>query len=185
MPAPSSSSASCVRPFTVAAVPTGMNTGVSIVPCGVANRPRRAPPASVFATSNEKFTSSVYQEKIKAHPTPITTKTAHTVSAVDSRKSKGTGKELRPEAPSPLAEINLTMFDGDHKLECRVCCRKADDLHVFQSCFASRGEHVIFRNVFPPLGIDNPERGSALQRFRELRHLRKLLLRSGRKKNPF
>src|SRR5258708_16410050 len=176
MPAPSSSSASCVRPFTVAAVPTGMNTGVSIVPCGVANRPRRAPPASVFATSNEKFTPRVYQEKMKVQPTRITTKTAHTVSVVDSRKSKGTGKELRPEAPSPLTEINLATFDGNHKLERRVCFREADDFHILQSCFAPRGEYVFFRNVFPPLGINNPERSRGLQRFRELRHLRKLLL---------
>src|SRR5258708_16273110 len=128
MPAPSSSSASCVRPFTVAAVPTGMKAGVSIVPCGVAKRPRRAPPASVFATWNEKFTPSVYQDKMKPHPARITTKTAHTVSVVDSRKSKGTGKELRREAPSPLAEINLAAFDGNPKLGRRVCCREADDL---------------------------------------------------------
>ena len=39
MPAPSSSSASCVRPLTVAAVPTGMKTGVSITPCGVVKSP--------------------------------------------------------------------------------------------------------------------------------------------------
>src|SRR5258708_28407904 len=152
---------------------------------GVGNSTRRATPGSVFAPSNEKFTSSVHQEKIKAHPTPITTKTAHTVSAVDTRKSKGTGKELRPEAPSPLAEINLAAFDGNHKLERRVCCREADDFHILQSCFAPRGEYVFFRNVFPPLGINNPERSSALQRFRQLRHLRKLLLRISRKKNPF
>ena len=30
--------------FTVAAVPTGMNTGVSISPCGVSRRPPRAAP---------------------------------------------------------------------------------------------------------------------------------------------
>src|SRR5260370_18552048 len=165
MPTPSSSSASCVRPFTVAAVPTGMNTGVSIVPCAVANRPRRAAPASVFATSNDKFTPSVYQEKRKAHPARITTKTADTVSAVDSRKSKGTGKKLRPEAPSPLAEINLATFDGDYKLEGRVRCREADNLHVLQSCFAPVGEHIVFRNIFPPLGIDNPYRSTPLHLF--------------------
>src|SRR5271170_2376832 len=42
----------CVWPFTVAAVPTGMNAGVSITPCGVVSRPRRAPVGSVASTSN-------------------------------------------------------------------------------------------------------------------------------------
>jgi hypothetical protein len=43
------------------------------VPCGVVRRPRRAPVGSVFATSKEKFTLSVYQEKMKAQPTRQTT----------------------------------------------------------------------------------------------------------------
>jgi hypothetical protein len=55
--------------LTEAAVPTGMNTGVSTGPCGVVRRPRRAPVASVAVTSNEKLTLRVYQEKINAHPT--------------------------------------------------------------------------------------------------------------------
>src|SRR5712692_9600206 len=38
-------------PFTAAAVPTGMNTGVSITPWGVIKRPRRAPLGSVWRTS--------------------------------------------------------------------------------------------------------------------------------------
>src|SRR6266849_8472930 len=50
--APSSSSCCWVRPLTLPAVPTGMNAGVSIVPCGVCRRPRRAPLGSVFNTSN-------------------------------------------------------------------------------------------------------------------------------------
>ena len=41
-------------PFTVAAVPTGMNAGVSIMPCGVVMRPSRAPVGSVARTSKEK-----------------------------------------------------------------------------------------------------------------------------------
>src|SRR5258708_40330536 len=138
---------------------------------GVGNSTRRATPGSVFAPSNEKFTSSVYQEKIKAPPTPITTKTAHTVSAVDTRKSKGTGKELRPEAPSPLAEINLAAFDGNHKLERRVCCREADDFHILQSCFAPRGEYVFFRNFFPPLGVHHPDASVPRQRFGRIEHV--------------
>src|SRR4051812_49033446 len=40
--APSAWSSSGEQHFTVAWVPTGMNTGVSIAPCGVATRPRRA-----------------------------------------------------------------------------------------------------------------------------------------------
>ena len=69
--APNSSSASCVNALTVAAVPTGMNAGVSITPCGVLSLPRRADVvASVFSISNEKLTLPVYQEKIHAHPTP-------------------------------------------------------------------------------------------------------------------
>src|ERR1700676_4986368 len=80
--APSSSSASCVSALTEAAVPTGMNTGVAIAPCGVVSRPTRAPPGSVFATSNEKFTHGVYQEKIKAHPARHTTYAAQTENAM-------------------------------------------------------------------------------------------------------
>src|SRR5271163_1593290 len=62
MPVPSSSRASWVRPLTVACVPTGMNTGVSNAPWGVVKRPRRAPDAQFLDTSNEKSTSTVYQE---------------------------------------------------------------------------------------------------------------------------
>ena len=42
-------------PFTVAAVPTGMNAGVSITPCGVVSRPSRAPVGSVARISKRKF----------------------------------------------------------------------------------------------------------------------------------
>src|SRR5215470_5882946 len=85
--APSSSSASLRRLFTVAWVPTGMNTGVSIAPCGVLRRARRAPVASVRKTSNEKFTPPVYQqqshqEKIQARPILHTTKTPQTASTM-------------------------------------------------------------------------------------------------------
>ena len=41
-----------VRLLTVACVPTGMNCGVSIVPCGVVNLPRRASPLVVSRTLN-------------------------------------------------------------------------------------------------------------------------------------
>ena len=37
---------SCGTPLTDATVPTGINTGVSISPCGVISRPRRALPAT-------------------------------------------------------------------------------------------------------------------------------------------
>src|SRR5882724_12356714 len=45
---PISSRRSCGMPFTVAKVPTGMKTGVSMVPCGVASWPRRAGPVVVW-----------------------------------------------------------------------------------------------------------------------------------------
>jgi uncharacterized spore protein YtfJ len=74
MEAPSSSNASCVNALTVAAVPTGMNAGVSITPCGVLSLPRRADDdVSFFSISNEKLTERVYQEKIQALPTRKTT----------------------------------------------------------------------------------------------------------------
>src|SRR5882762_4771909 len=95
--APSSSRTSWVRPLTVAWVPTGMNTGVSIGPRGVVKRPQRAPVASVFASSNEKFIfdetpesrtgknacpTSVYQEKTNAQPTRQATNAAQTPKAI-------------------------------------------------------------------------------------------------------
>jgi hypothetical protein len=43
----------------VAAVPTGKNAGVSIMPCGVFSLPRRAVVGSVFSISNEKLTRQV------------------------------------------------------------------------------------------------------------------------------
>ena len=67
------SSASCVSAFTVAAVPTGMNTGVSNTPCGVVRRPRLAPVGSLCKSSKEKLTASVYQEKMNAIPVRRTT----------------------------------------------------------------------------------------------------------------
>ena len=51
MPAPATRSSSPLRAFTVAWVPTGMNTGVGIEPCGVCSTPARAPP-SVAISSN-------------------------------------------------------------------------------------------------------------------------------------
>ena len=72
--APSSSRASWVSALTEACVPTGMKKGVSTVPCGVVRRPRRAPDGSVFATSNEKFTLKVYQEKAHAMVVPSNVK---------------------------------------------------------------------------------------------------------------
>src|SRR6516162_6740408 len=80
--APNSSSASLRRPFTAVCVPTGMNTGVSMTPCGVVRRLRRAPVASVFRTAKEKFTHRVYQEKIQAMPILQATYTAQTESTM-------------------------------------------------------------------------------------------------------
>src|ERR1700761_3700780 len=98
MRAPSCSSTSCVNPFTVAAVPTGMNAGVSNAPCGVENLPRRAPVGSVWVTSNAKLTLEVYQHPkhdpkawrglfapqpvIKAQPTFTTTYAAQIEKAM-------------------------------------------------------------------------------------------------------
>src|SRR5258708_24622174 len=45
MQAPVAATASGVIALTVAAVPTGMNAGVSMTPCAVVNRPRRAAPS--------------------------------------------------------------------------------------------------------------------------------------------
>src|SRR4051812_41566361 len=55
---PSCLSCSVVRLFTDASVPTGMKTGVSIVPWGVVTRPRRAAP-SVWSNSNVNRDSSL------------------------------------------------------------------------------------------------------------------------------
>src|SRR5215469_1496265 len=52
--APRASRSCCVCVLTVAAVPTGMNAGVSMTPCGVVRRPRRAPVGSVARTSKRK-----------------------------------------------------------------------------------------------------------------------------------
>src|SRR5689334_1101219 len=43
--APASRTISGVSPLTVACVPTGMNTGVRTLPCGVWNAPARAAPS--------------------------------------------------------------------------------------------------------------------------------------------
>ena len=51
------------EPLHVAAVPTGINAGVSITPCGVVRRPRRAPVGSVFRTSNGIPSGELYQER--------------------------------------------------------------------------------------------------------------------------
>src|SRR5271156_1551868 len=80
--APISSSASLRRPFTVACVPTGIKNGVCTAPCGVLKTPRRAPVGSVFVTSNERLTSSVYQG----------------VSGEDKRPSHAANDERRPQA---------------------------------------------------------------------------------------
>src|SRR2546422_597657 len=67
----------------VAAVPTGMKTGVSITPCGVVRRPRRAPLGSVFRTSKRKLIPNSVaaragipeqQLQIAAQPTTISRK---------------------------------------------------------------------------------------------------------------
>ena len=66
MDAPVSSTSRGVMAFTVAWVPTGMYTGVSISPWGVWRRPRRAPVClSTCRTSNLKcsFISLSYSNK--------------------------------------------------------------------------------------------------------------------------
>src|ERR1700722_16242004 len=52
--APFTSRISCGTAFTVAAVPTGINTGVSTTPCGSVIRPRRPPPSLVRSIANPK-----------------------------------------------------------------------------------------------------------------------------------
>ena len=51
--APISRRSRCSTAFTAPAVPTGMNTGVSAMPCGVSSRPARARPSRA-STVNEK-----------------------------------------------------------------------------------------------------------------------------------
>lgn len=80
--APRSSSASCVMALTVAAVPTGMNAGVSITLCGVVRRPRRPPARSLCKTSKEKCTLRVYQEKINAQMVFTKTTVPQTENAI-------------------------------------------------------------------------------------------------------
>ena len=63
-------------------MPTGMNTGVSTMPCGVINFPCRAPVGSVFATSNEKVTQKVYQEKTEAIVVPNRVKNTYTLATI-------------------------------------------------------------------------------------------------------
>ena len=45
--------------FTEAAVPTGINTGVSTTPCGSVNRPLRPPPSAALSISNENAISRI------------------------------------------------------------------------------------------------------------------------------
>src|SRR6266508_680256 len=60
--APTSCNCGGVSPLTVAWVPTGMNTGVSMAPCAVSSRPRRAAP-SVASTSKWIIRFSVAAER--------------------------------------------------------------------------------------------------------------------------
>ena len=53
MPAPVSATRPISTPLTVAAVATGMNSGVFTLPCGVVSTPARAAP-SVASSVNEK-----------------------------------------------------------------------------------------------------------------------------------
>src|ERR1051325_8353439 len=57
--APATRSCSGVTPFTVARVPTGMNTGVATAPCGVSRRPTRVAP-SVALTVKRMDIASLY-----------------------------------------------------------------------------------------------------------------------------
>src|SRR6185437_14141874 len=49
--------------FTVAAVPTGMNAGVSTTPCAVAIRPRRAAPSRASRVKEKSLISSLPQRE--------------------------------------------------------------------------------------------------------------------------
>src|SRR6266571_2443712 len=53
--APSSSRSRRVTAFTAPAVPTGMNTGVSIAPCGVVRVPARARPSRASIVKENAF----------------------------------------------------------------------------------------------------------------------------------
>src|SRR5487761_304000 len=52
-----------------------MNAGVSMTPCGVSRRPRRAPGGAVARTSKRNGIHRVYQENIAAKPTFTRTRT--------------------------------------------------------------------------------------------------------------
>src|SRR5687767_15400709 len=67
MRAPTSSSCRAVMALTAPRVPTGMNAGVSTIPCGVSSSPRRASP-SRCVTRKEK---DMGQDIVNAQrPTP-------------------------------------------------------------------------------------------------------------------
>src|SRR6185437_3305004 len=50
----------CITPLTVACVPTGMKTGVSIVPCAVCSRPARAPVTGHSASISNRKTDILF-----------------------------------------------------------------------------------------------------------------------------
>src|SRR3954466_3604852 len=58
--APVSATVSGNMAFTVAAVPTGMKTGVSMTPCAVVSRPRRAAPSR--ATMSKPIVTRLHPE---------------------------------------------------------------------------------------------------------------------------
>src|ERR1700722_11021965 len=99
--APRSSRSCCVCPFTVAAVPTGMNAGVSITPCGVVSRPRRAPVGSVASTSNLNLACSV---SIRASVSGESCAQPHLHDQID--------KQDAHNGPQRFAERNLFGIGG-------------------------------------------------------------------------
>ena len=76
---------------------------------------------------------------------------------------KGNSKRGRMDDENVEASSPRERYD---KFQCRVGRGKANDLHVFQAGLADGGEDVIFCNLLLTLGIDDPERGSALHGFR-------------------
>ena len=62
-----SSSRLCGTAFTLAAVPTGINTGVSTTPCGSLNRPLRPPPSALPSLLQTKIPFLQLYELDQAH----------------------------------------------------------------------------------------------------------------------
>src|SRR5436190_18154472 len=68
MSVPASRTSRQCRLFMAPAVPTGMNAGVRMTPCGVVRRPVRAAPSTC---NNSKWLGSLIVSRVTAQPSPV------------------------------------------------------------------------------------------------------------------